>query len=256
MVKQIFPKGFNEVLKMKKSFAKQRLLLYAMLISRLVLFAIFQSLIALLLKSWQESEKYWMVVATLANGISILLLVLLFEREGKKYLSLFKFSKNEWKKDLSLFLILTMLVIPLAILPNYLLSKWFWGDPIYPVKMLFQPIPTFLTFAVLLVFPITIALAELATYFGYIMPRLEKEMHSKWIAVFLPVFFLSIQHCCLPLVLDSRFILYRALMYLPFALLIGVALHKRPRLLPYFVILHGIMDMQAVVMLILETNNV
>jgi hypothetical protein len=44
-------------------------------------------------------------------------------------------------------------------------------------------------------------------------------------------------------------------MYFPFALLIGISLWKRPGMLPYFIIFHGLIDLQAVVMLIIETHK-
>lgn len=238
-----------------KVFARPKLRLIALLFSRMLLFAVFQAAIAVICNSWLESEKYWMLVATLGNLVSIYLLAILFKSEGKNYLTIFRIDKLTWKKDLTLFIVLFLLLIPLALAPNYFLSSWFWGDPIIPFKLLFQPIPDFVTYFLLAAFPLSIALAELATYFGYIMPRLEKEVKRKWLAILLPVIFLSVQHCCLPLVFDYKFILYRGLMYFPFALLIGISLWKRPRLLPYFAILHGLMDMQAVVMLIIETNK-
>jgi membrane protease YdiL (CAAX protease family) len=117
--------------------------------------------------------------------------------------------------------------------------------------LLFQAIPKGISFFLLIAFPISIALAELATYYGYLMPRLKSVLKKKWLAVLLPVIFLSIQHCCLPLIFDVKFLLYRGLMYFPFALLIGLAINKRPKLLPYFVILHGLMDLQAIIMLII-----
>ena len=47
--------------------------------------------------------------------------------------------------------------------------------------MLFRPLPMW---AILLgfLFPITIAFAELPTYFGYVMPRLEKQLRSGGLA--------------------------------------------------------------------------
>jgi hypothetical protein len=228
--------------------------LIALLFSRLLLFALFQALLALALKSWNDSEKYWMLVATLGNVVSILWLYFLFKQEGGKYLPLFHFDTARWKKDLPLFLGLTVLLAILALVPNFALSMWLWGDPSDSYALLFRPVPNALSYVLLVAFPVTIALAELPTYFGYIMPRLKEKLGRKWLAIALPVFFLSIQHCCLPLIFDARFILYRGLMYLPFACLIGIVLWKRPRLLPYFVVLHGLMDMQAVIMLILEQH--
>ena len=230
----------------------KRKTLIALLFSRIILFAIFQGIIALILSSWQASEKYWMLVATLGNIVSIFLLAVLFKREGKNYLHIFQFDKQNWKKDLLLFIGLFLILIPSALLPNYFLSIWLWNDPTIPYKILFQPISDYWAYFLLIAFPLTISLAELATYFGYIMPRLENVFTIERYAILLPILFLSIQHCCLPLLFNAHFILYRALMYLPFAAIIGIALNKRPRLLQYFVILHGLMYMKAVFMLKLE----
>ena len=73
----------------------------SMLFSRLLLFVFFQAGIALVLHSWAQSQKYWLLTATLTNVVSIVLLVALLKREGVKYLSLFRFNKNLFKKDLA-----------------------------------------------------------------------------------------------------------------------------------------------------------
>ncbi len=228
--------------------------LIALLFSRLVLFGVFQALLALAINSWNDSESYWILVATLGNLVSILFLYLLFKREGGNYYNLFKFQKAYWKSDLPLFLGLTVLLGPIALGPNYFLSKWLWGDLTTSYEMLFRPMPDAIMYVLLVAFPVTIALAELPTYFGFIMPRLEKNLRYKWLAILLPVLFLSVQHCCLPLIFDVRFILFRGLMFLPFALLLGIAIWKQPRLLPYFIVLHGLMDMQTVIMLIVDAK--
>lgn len=226
--------------------------LTALLFSRLLLFAFFQGMIALFMKSWMESVKYWIHVATITNIISIILLVILFNQEGIKYLSIFHFKKDDRKKDILIFLGLALLSIPLVLAPSLTLSKLLWGNTTYYHQVLFQQIPLYQIYVLLVLFPVTIAFAELATYFGYIMPRLKNSMKTKWLALMLPVFFLSIQHCFLPLVFEWRFILLRGLMYLPFALMLGIAINKRPSLLPYLAILHGLLDIMTV-MLLLQT---
>lgn len=228
--------------------------LIAMLCSRLFLFAFFQSLIALLFNSWMESEKYWLLTATLTNIVSIALLTKLFKREGIRYFSIFRFSKNQWKKDLMLFIGLALISIPLVLVPSLILSKWFWGNTIYYQQVLFQPIPLYMIYFLLVAFPVTIGFAELATYFGYIMPRLKKNLQSKWLALSLPVFFLSIQHCTLPLVFEAKFILFRGVTFLPLALTLGIALYKRPSLLPYLAVLHGLLDAMAAATPLLQTE--
>jgi len=228
-----------------KSKIKSRTFL--LLFSRLFLFAFFQLLIAFLLHSWIESEKYWMLTATFTNIVSIVLLIRLFKKEGLKYLSIFNFSKNQWKKDFLIFVGITLISIPLVTIPSFVLSTLFWGNSTYYHQILFQPIPVYLIYFLLITFPVTIGFAELATYFVYIMPRLRKQIQSKWVVVLLPVLSLSIQHCTLPLVFDPKFILFRGLMYLPFALMLGIAIYKRPTLFPYLAILHGLLDFLAVI---------
>ncbi len=221
--------------------------LFVLLGSRLTLFLLFQGLIALVLRSWMRSEGYWLLAATITNLVSIGLLFYFFRSERKSYLSLFRFDRRTFRKDIRVFIILALLTGPVAFGPNYLLSKWLWADPTIPYEMMFRPVETWLAIVLLLAFPITIALAELATYFGYIMPRLKDRLSPKWLAVFLPVLFLSLQHITLPLIPDLKFVLYRALVFLPFAALIGIALHRRPTLFPYFAILHGVMDLGTAV---------
>jgi len=217
-------------------------ILWSLLGSRLMLFLFFQSAIALLLNSWESSQKYWLLAASLTNIVSIIILISLFKREDSRFLNLFRFNRVSFRKDLIFFIGLTLILGPAAFLPNNILSVWLWGNADIPFKMMFQPIETWLMYILLFAFPVTIALAELATYFGYIMPRLEKQLKIKWISILLPVLFLSIQHCTLPFIPDVKFIIYRGLVFLPFALLLGVSIRYRPTLFPYFAILHGVMD--------------
>ena len=68
---------------------------WLMLISRSVLFIIFQALIMLALAvsgtatSWNEAARWWTFMAFLANFVSIYLLVRLFNAEGKRYFDIF-----------------------------------------------------------------------------------------------------------------------------------------------------------------------
>ena len=223
--------------------------------SRLIMFLLFQGIIALFAASFVESQKYWLLSASATNLVSILILVSLFKSGGLNFFGFFRFDRARLRKDIPVFLGLTILCGPLVFVPNYLLSIWFWDDASIPFNMMFQPISVPLEYVLLLVFPITIALAELATYFVYIMPSLDRHFKNKWLAVVLPVVFLAIQHCTLPFIPDISFIAYRGLTYLPFACLIGISLYFRPSLFPYFAILHGILDFGTVMVLISGGGN-
>jgi hypothetical protein len=226
----------------KKSGKSPTSIPFILLGSRLILFLLFQSFVALLLNSWEASQHYWLLTASLTNVVSIIFLYALFKRENLRFINLFRFNRVTLRKDLLVFIGLTLIIGPIALFPNKLLSNWFWGNEEIPFNMMFQPIESWLIYFLLLAFPITIAFSELAIYFGYIMPRLEQQVNKKWISILLPVIFLSIQHCTLPFIPDSKFIIYRGLVFLPFALLLGLSIRFRPTLFPYFAILHGIMD--------------
>lgn len=223
---------------------------FLILVSRLSFFLVFQALVALIVNSWETSEKYWLLTATLTNIISIALLIFLFKSDGDKYFNIFTFSRKRIKKDIIIFFGLALVSIPIVFVPGYFLSMMIWGDPDVPTNMMFGPIEKWLAYILVIAFPVTIAFAELSTYFGYIMPKLKRQLRVKWLSVLLPIIFLSIQHCTLPFIPDLNFIIYRALVFLPFAILIGVSIYYRPSLFIYFAILHGIMDFGAALMLL------
>ncbi len=229
--------------------------LIALLFSRLTLFACFQAMMALALHSWDASVKYWILTATLTNLISIALLILLTRKEGVSYLSLFRINKKEWKTDLKYFIGLAVISVPVVLGPGMLLNEVLYPASDHYAQLLFQPMSMSLVYVLLVAFPVTIGLAELPTYFGYIMPRLQQKMNSRFLGFALPVIFLSVQHCTLPLVFEWEFVAYRALAFLPFSILLGVALNKRPSLLIYFSVFHALLDAMTVMMLLKTTAS-
>jgi hypothetical protein len=220
---------------------------WLMLISRSVLFIIFQALIMLALAvsgtalSWNEAARWWTFMAFLANFVSIYLLVRVFNAEGKRYFDILRFSRATWKTDLLWFFGFCIIGLPIAAAIKDPLAVAIFGDAMTPTNMLFRPLPTW-AFALGFLFPLTIAFSELPTYFGYCMPRIEAQLKNGWVAWLIASFFLAAQHMFLPLIFDWGFMLWRLGMFLPFALFTGFALKLRPALLPYFVIVHALMD--------------
>ena len=92
--------------------------------------------------------------------------------------------------------------------------------------------------------------AEIPTYFGFVMPRFEAQGMRPWVALALPALLLSLQHAAVPLLFDVRYMLWRGLMFLPFAFLVGMVVYWRPRLLPYLALVHALMDMSFAMMLL------
>lgn len=225
---------------------------WLMLISRSAFFLLIQILISLIFiaggatiaQAWDESARWWTFMAFLANFASIYLLVRLYNAEGKRFLDLFKFSRATWKKDLLWFILLSLIAMPLVAAPREPLAKVLFGDVNIANNLLFRPLPAW-AFVLSFLFPLTIAFAELPTYFAYCMPRLSGQING-WLAWLLASFFLAAQHMFLPTILNGGYFLWRVGMFLPFALFTGLVLKLRPSLLPYFVIVHALLDVSTV----------
>lgn len=230
---------------------------WLMLISRSVLFMLFQGLIALIFaalghgSAWNESARWWTLIASLANFASLYLLVILYRAEGKRYFDILRFSRAAWKTDLLWFIGFSVIGMPIAAAPREPLADAIFGDAMIATNLMFRPIPAW-AFVLSFLFPLTIWFAELPTYFGYAVPRLEAQLKNGWVAWLIASFFLAAQHMFLPLILDGGYLVWRLGMFLPFALITGLALKLRPTLLPYFVIVHALMDVTTVLVYLMN----
>lgn len=219
---------------------------WLMLLSRSALFIIAQALIAAFLAltgismAWSEAARWWIFFPIFANVGSISLLIYVFRAEGKRYLDILRFNRATIKTDLLWFFGSGLIGFPFASAPMKILGSAIFGDPMTPIHMLFRPVPNW-ALVVGLLFPLTMAFAEMPTYFGYSMPRLFNGKYS-WLSYCVASLFLSLQHIFVPFILDWNYILWRGLMYLPFALYVGLMIKLRPNLLPYFAIVHALMD--------------
>jgi hypothetical protein len=137
---------------------------------------------------------------------------------------------------------------PVAYFPNVLLGGWLFGDPTVTLDLFVRPLPLWAVYVSILLFPITQGLVELALYFGYVMPRFAGLGMNKLLALSLPALMLGLQHLAVPFLLDERFILWRALMYIPFVFFAAILLYWRPRLLPIMAIVHVLINMSFAIM--------
>ena len=229
---------------------------WIMLVSRISLFIGIQALFALGFwlagssAAWEFSANWWPFVVTIANFICVALLVRLFKQEGKRFWDIFHIQKEHLKSDLLALLGLLIILGPVSYLPNVWLGGLLFGDPQRSLDLMLRPLPLWAVYAGIFLFPVTQGLAELATYFAYAMPKLESQGMPRWLAVSLASLFLAFQHIAVPLLFDTRYIVWRGLMFIPFAFLAGIVLRWRPRLLPYLAIVHALMDMFFATMLL------
>jgi hypothetical protein len=226
------------------------------LFSRLVLFVGVQALFALgfflagSAVAWETGANWWPFVVTIVNLICVALLTGIFRSESKCFWDIFRIRKENILRDVLIVLGLFLIGGPISYFPNPMLSKALFGDSQLVLPLLVRPLPFWAVYASIFLFPITQGLAELATYFGFVMPRLESQGMRPWLAVTLPALMLGLQHIAVPLLFDVRFILWRGLMFIPFAFFAGIVLHWRPRLLPYMAVVHVLMDLSFAMMLL------
>jgi len=227
-----------------------------MLPIRLVLFACIQVLFALAFylveknDAWNLSTNWWPIVVVITNLICLALLIRFYKAEGGNFWNMFKFQKEFVGKDLLAILGFLIVASPVAFLPNILLGNLFFGDITNALALFIRPLPMWAVIVSILFFPLTQGLVEIPTYMMYVMPRIEKGGLPGWAAILLPTLFLAAQHIAIPLVFNGSFILWRFLMFLPFALLVALVIKWRPRLLPYIAIIHVLMDISTAMMLL------
>ena len=201
--------------------------------------------------AWEAGADWWPLTVAIANALCLAALAALYRAEGRSYWGVFRFQREHVKNALLVMLGTFVLAGPVAILPNILLSQWLFGDSQAVLPLFVRPLPAWAAYAGLVLFPVTQGLTEAALYFAYVMPRLfgqNPEARPSWLALSLAALMLGLQHLAMPFLFDPRFIAWRALMYLPFAFVTGLLLRWRPRLLPYFAIVHTLMNLSLAAM--------
>jgi hypothetical protein len=211
--------------------------------SRLVLFALGQALLALFFTAardegaWAHAAAFWPLTAAAVNLVCLALLALALRDEGLTLREVWRPARAGLRRDLKWLAGLLLVLGPIGWLPGAALAAALHA----PAGAVVQPLPLPAALVALVLFPVTIALVELPLYFGYVRPRLEKALGA-WPAMALSCGFLAAQHLALPLVPDARYLVWRGLMFLPFAVLVGVALRRRPSLMPWLMGVHALMD--------------
>ncbi len=141
---------------------------------------------------WRASIRWWPVSATLANLANLAVLAWLVRGEHRGLRSLYGLDDSRWRRDVVRFVALLFVIAPVAVVPNVLLASAIWSDPSAGTALLFQPLPLPALVAVFALLPVSIALTELPTYFGYLAPRLRSV--SPRVAVVVVACVLALQH--------------------------------------------------------------
>ena len=205
---------------------------------RSALFIIVGVLFALLTnQSLQQASRWWSIICTVCNIITIVLLMVICKSEGITYKKLIGYQKDQGNLKYTLLIVVLMLLLGMG-------GMYGFGFMIYgyvPVTMT-QPIPIWLAAINAILLPLTIVFAELPLYFGYALNKIEKITGNKIIAIAYPMFFYALQHSFIPLLYDWKHILFRFLSFLPLMFVLGIIYYKKRKLEP-LMIGHAVLDL-------------
>lgn len=192
-----------------------------------------------------SSAAWWPVGATMANLAGLALLGWRLRAERVRWRDLLLPGPGSWRRDGLTALALLPLVGLAGALPSFWVGTALWGDPAVGQDLLVGPLPSWAALVALLLFPVTTAAVELPTYAGYVLPRLRAAGMPAIASVVATGLVLGVQHGALPFLPASQFFLWRTTMFVPFALVLIAAVAWRPRLLPWFVAVHLLLDALA-----------
>jgi hypothetical protein len=229
-----------------------------MLVLRPVLAVVFQAILAALFlgsgssDAWRDAADWWLATFALVSVVNLVVLRWLLHREGGRLRDLYRPSADRIA-DLKWAGLALLVAGPAAFVPNLALGAVLWGSSQTGSDLSFRSLPVLAAAALVLAFPVVHAMAELPTYFGYVMPRLAILIGSRWQALLIAAAVLSLQHVALPLLFDWRYAVWRALMFLPFALWIGFVVMRRPTTMPYLVVGHALLDASLPILVLLAS---
>ena len=188
-------------------------------------------------QSLEQASRWWSVICTVCNIITIILLMAICKSEGTTYKKLIGYQRAQGNLKYILLIVVLMLLLGIG-------GMYGFGFMIYgyvPVTMV-QPIPVWLAVINTILLPLTIVFAELPLYFGYALNRIEKITGNKILSIVYPMFFYALQHSFIPLLYDWKHILFRFLSFLPLMFVLGNIYYKNRKLEP-LMIGHYILDL-------------
>lgn len=189
-----------------------------------------------------DSSAWWLWFVSITNIVCIVLLVRLGRLEGVRLRDLYFLDRTTWKGDLLWFLLALLGSAVFAMQPPIWLAQFLWGDADLPNALLFRPLPVLAVYPLFLLMPVTQALAELPIYWGYVAPRLRASGWNRWAVIGVVGLMLSLQHMFFAFQWDWRYDVWLAFKFLPFALLCGFVIDRRPTILPYLMLTHFLLD--------------
>jgi hypothetical protein len=197
---------------------------------------------------WRDAEPWLPVYGTVIDAGCLALLWRLTRREGIRLFDLVGFERTQFGRDVLLGLALIPVSLVFILGGNYAASWLAYGTP--SPAYFFGPLPLPAALYGVLVFPFLWGLTEQMTYNGYLVSRFQVVFRSTTMAVVVVAFVWSLQHSFMPLIFDSKYMVFRLLSPIPFSVFQTLLYLRLRRLVP-FVTAHALMDGASVVISVL-----
>lgn len=198
-------------------------------------------------QSLEQASKWWSIICTVCNIITIVVLILICKSEGYTYKNLIGYQNGQGNLKYTLLIVVLMLLLGMG-------GMYGFGFIIYgyvPVTMV-QPIPVWFALINVILLPLTVVFAELPLYFGYALNGIEKITGNRLLSIAYPMFFYALQHSFIPLLYDWKHILFRFLSFLPLMFVLGVIYYKKRKLQP-LMIGHAMLDLATGVQILMTS---
>jgi len=183
-------------------------------------------------------SRWWPVLAVIVNIACVLLLHTLTKGNYKCYIN---YKKGKTRKGFVISVIAFSIILGVG--GMYGAGFIVFGAFPYLDTTMIQPIPIFAAVLCVILLPLSTTLAEDGIHLGII----NSTDGSKSVTL-VSAFFFAVQHSFIPFLMDSRFMLFRFLSFLPLALLYCFWYQKSRNPLP-FMIGHFVMNLFTVAML-------
>ncbi len=197
-------------------------------------------------KDLSEISNWWSIVATLVNIFTIGLIIGIAKKNNKTYWELINYQKGHTK--IKQVVGITILVVVVGMVGMYLAGFLCYGVIPYAAPMMIAPIPKVLAVLNVLLLPVTTAFAEDGLYLGLGVNGIK----NKCFAIIVPAFFFALQHSFIPVLFDTKYIIYRFLSFLPLTIILCWYYYKKRNPLPIMVG-HTIIDLATVIQIIVTS---
>lgn len=172
-------------------------------------------------KELSDISNWWSIVATIVNIITILILLLVCKKMNITYSKLINYQKGKTKiKEV---IIMSIIVLAFALIGMNLAGFICYKVIPYAAPMMAGPIPLILAIINFILLPLTISFAEDALYLGCGVNSIK----NKYLAIIVPAFFYALQHSFIPVLFDTKYIIYRFLSFLPLTIIFCLYYYKK-----------------------------